>query len=60
MSDDNRLLESPGAEARSSHAPIVLTIRPAPRIVFSMSRYRWYAFTAPGAAFGPSGTESAR
>jgi len=26
----------------------------------AMSRYHWYAFTAPGAAFGPSGTEIAR
>jgi len=25
-----------------------------------MTRYRWYAFTAPGAAFGASGTENAR
>jgi hypothetical protein len=31
-----------------------------PRIVCAMSRYCWYAFTNPGAAFGASGTENAR
>jgi hypothetical protein len=31
----------------------------AARIVVAMSRYRWYAFTQPGAAFVASGTESA-
>jgi len=37
-----------------------LTPRLVARIVSAMTRYRWYAFTAPGAAFGPSGTENAR
>jgi hypothetical protein len=38
----------------------MLTPRRAARIVSAMSRYRWYAFTQPGAAFVASGSESAR